>query len=116
LVYFNNSISLDIRHGGCLFDAYGTPPYASSVPLSSNIRLSDVPMLKQGFNMFIDRTGDHSTNGYEVAHVFGLRGVNCIGYIVQPDGGKMAAVWHSNDGCHRQLKIPQLGSLENSPA
>jgi hypothetical protein len=55
-------------------------------------------MLKQRFNMFIDRIGDYSTNGYEAAHVFGLRGVNCIGYIVQPDGGKMAAVWNSNDG------------------
>ncbi len=48
--------------------------------------------------MLIDRIGDYSTNGYEAAHVFGLRGVNCIGYIVQPDGGKRAAVWHSKDG------------------
>ena len=55
-------------------------------------------MLKQGYDMLIDRIGDYSTNGYEAAHVFGLRGVNCIGYIVQPDGGKIAAVWHSNNG------------------
>jgi hypothetical protein len=55
-------------------------------------------MLEQRFKMLIDRIGDYSTNGYEAAHVFGLRGVNCIGYIVQPDGGKMAAVWHSKDG------------------
>lgn len=55
-------------------------------------------MLKQGHDMLIDRIGDYSTNGYEAAHVFGLRGVNCIGYIVQPDGGKRAAVWHSKDG------------------
>ncbi len=55
-------------------------------------------MLKQGNEMLIDRIGDYSTNGYEAAHVFGLRGVNCIGYIVQPDGGKTAAVWHSKDG------------------
>ena len=48
--------------------------------------------------MLIDRTGDYRSNGFESAHVFGLRGANCIGYIIQPDGGKMAAVWHSKDG------------------
>jgi hypothetical protein len=55
-------------------------------------------MLNQGLDMLIDRIGDYGTNGYESAHVFGLRGANCIGYIIQPDGGKMAAVWHSSDG------------------
>ena len=55
-------------------------------------------MLDQRFDMLIDRTGDYGTNGYESAHVFGLRGANCIGYIVQPDGAKIAAVWHSKDG------------------
>ncbi len=48
--------------------------------------------------MLIDRIGDYRTNGFESAHVFGLRGANCIGYIIQPDGGKIAAVWHSRDG------------------
>ena len=52
----------------------------------------------QRFDMFIDRIGDYGTNGYESAHVFGLRGANCIGYIVQPNGAKTAAVWHSKDG------------------
>jgi hypothetical protein len=47
--------------------------------------------------MLIDRMGEYSTNGYETAHVFGLRGANCIGYIKQA-GGRMAAVWHSSDG------------------
>ncbi len=55
-------------------------------------------MLNQGLDMLIDCIGDYGTNGYESAHVFGLRGVNCIGYIIQPDGGKLAAVWHSKDG------------------
>jgi hypothetical protein len=58
----------------------------------------DTPMLRQGHNMLIDRIGDYSTNGYEAAHVFGLRGDNCIGYIIQADGNKIAAVWHSKDG------------------
>jgi hypothetical protein len=55
-------------------------------------------MLKERYDMLIDRIGDYSTNGYVAAHVFGLRGVNCIGYVVQPDGSKKAAVWHSKDG------------------
>jgi hypothetical protein len=59
---------------------------------------SDAPMLKQGYDMLIDRIGDYGTNGFGNARVFGLRGVNCIGYIVQPDGSKRAAVWHSKDG------------------
>jgi len=55
-------------------------------------------MLGQGCDMLIDRVGSYSTNAYDTAHVFGLRGVNCFGYIVLPDGGKMAAVWLSKDG------------------
>ena len=46
----------------------------------------------------IDRVGDYSTNGYEAAHVFGLRGDNCIGYVTHADGNKVAAVWRSKDG------------------
>ena len=61
-------------------------------------RSPNAPMLGQGFDMLIDRTGDYRSNGFESAHAFGLRGANCIGYIIQPDGGKMAAVWHSKDG------------------
>ena len=48
--------------------------------------------------MLIDRTGAYGTNGYAKARVFGLRETNCIGYIMQPDGSKKAAVWHSKDG------------------
>jgi hypothetical protein len=55
-------------------------------------------MLNQGYNMLIDRVGNYSTNGFESAHVFGLRGANCIGYVIHTDGNKKAAVWHSKDG------------------
>jgi hypothetical protein len=48
--------------------------------------------------MLIDRIGDYSTNGYEAAHVFRLRGVNCIGHVIHADGKRMAAVWLSKDG------------------
>ena len=48
--------------------------------------------------MLIDRIGVYSTNGCEAAHVFGLRGVNCIGYVIRADGYKFAAVWHSKNG------------------
>jgi hypothetical protein len=51
-----------------------------------------------GSDMLIDRLGEYATNGYQSAHVLGLRGVNCIGYIIQPEGNKIAAVWHSADG------------------
>jgi len=43
-------------------------------------------------------TGVYRTNGQDTAQVFAIRGANCIGYIVQPDETKKAAVWHVNDG------------------
>jgi len=61
-------------------------------------RSSNEPMLKQQYEMLIDRIGDYSTNGNEAAHLFGLRGVNCFGYVIHADGNKIAAVWHSKDG------------------
>ncbi len=48
--------------------------------------------------MLIDRTGFYKTNGREEARVFGLRGDNCIGYVIHADGKSVAAVWHSKDG------------------
>jgi hypothetical protein len=56
--------------------------------------------------MLIDRIGDYGTNGFESAHIFGLRGANCIGYIIQPDGGKIAAVWHSKERTIKARTMP----------
>ena len=67
----------------------------------------------------------YRTNGFESAHVFGLRGANCIGYIIQPDGGKIAAVWHSKDGTringpadenlvHHQKEYDKLNGLSGA--
>jgi hypothetical protein len=89
-------------HGLSPFDAYGRNNTPALSRRAQMCRLwkeaTNPPMLNQGLDMLIDCIGDYGTNGYESAHVFGLRGVNCIGYIVQPDGGKLAAVWHSKDG------------------
>ena len=68
-------------------------------------------MLNQSFDMLIDRIGDYGTNGYESAHVFGLRGANCIGYIIRPDRGEMA--WNSeyHKGNILRPQVPEKRAL-----
>jgi hypothetical protein len=71
-------------------------PASRAIPKSRESR--NPPFLNQGFDMLIDRTGFYGTNGREEAKVFGLRGDNCIGYVIHADGKSVAAVWHSKDG------------------
>jgi hypothetical protein len=78
-----------------LTEKHNTPVRAR---LAQGCPSSNASMLSQRLNMLIDRTGAYGTNGYARARVFGLRETNCIGYIMQPDGSKKAAVWHSKDG------------------
>ena len=55
-------------------------------------------MLNQGIDMLIEDTGIYNTRNFAAAEVFALRGPNCIGYVVQPGGARVAAVWLVKNG------------------
>jgi len=48
--------------------------------------------------MRIESAGDYDTAAFAKAHVFKLRETFCIGYVMQPNGGKLAAVWLAKNG------------------
>jgi hypothetical protein len=48
--------------------------------------------------MLIENTGIYNTRNFASAEVFALRGPNCIGYVIRPDGTKVPKVWLTRDG------------------
>jgi hypothetical protein len=48
--------------------------------------------------MLIEDTGIYNTRNFASAEVFALRGPICLGYVVQPSGAKVAAVWLAKNG------------------
>ena len=56
--------------------------------------------------MLIEDTGIYNTRNFASAEDFAMRGPNCIGYIVQPDGTKAPKVWLIKDGTENRWSHP----------